>query len=361
MKILFYINTIRGGGAARVMTNLSNKMADLNHDVVLVITFASDTDYFVSESVKRVVLCETGKMPGNIITRNINLIKQLQTSINSEKPDVAISFMGEPNFRLLMCRTPGVKKIISIRNDPYKEYRGVRGMINRLLFHRADGIVCQTNDAVKWLPNNLQRKCRVIMNQVNPQFFEVQHISSDYYVATGRLNEQKNYKMLIDAFDSFRKRHPQRKLRIYGEGPLLKELKARVDILEASDNIYFMGITDKMPEVLSHAKAFVLSSLYEGMPNGLLEAMAVGLPCISTDCPCGGPRTIIDDRYNGVLVPVNDMQRLEEALEMVENDNSFASSISIRAKERAHLFLPDVVVNDWLLFITTIANKKDVY
>ncbi len=356
MRLLFYINSLYGGGAERVIANLANQFYQHGHNVCVVTTFKKNTEYYLDHGIERIVLTSIDEKLGNVVCKNIKLIKRLNRVIEKFDPLVAISFMGEPNFRLLACRTLK-KKIISIRSDPRSEYRGIRGFITKKLFYKADGIVCQTQDVLNWLKPSIKKNGKVILNQVNTSFYKTDHLSFEYYVATGRLNEAKNYEMLIDAFHKFLKIHPSAKLHIYGEGELKQKLQDRIVQNGNENSIILKGRTDNINNVLSHAKAFLLSSNYEGMPNGLLEAMAVGVPCISTDCPCGGPRTVITNGINGILVPVGDVDSMVIALCKVEEDTTFSQLISNAAKETSKMFEPSKVYEEWNSFVEQVASR----
>lgn len=357
MRLLFYINSLYGGGAERVIANLANQFYQNGHNVCVVTTFEKNTEYYLEHGVKRIILSSKGEKLGNVITKNIKLVRRLNRVMEEFDPSVAISFMGEPNFRLLVCRAPK-RKIISIRSDPRSEYRGIRGFITKIFFYKADGIVCQTQDVLNWLKPSIKKKGKVIFNQINPIFYKTEHLSSEYYVATGRLNNAKNYEMLIDSFHKFLQIHPSAKLHIYGEGELKQKLQDKIIQNGNENSIILKGRSEQIDMVLSHAKAFLLSSNYEGMPNGLLEAMAVGVPCISTDCPCGGPRTIITNGKNGILVPVGDIDSMVVALCRVEEDASFSQLISDAAKETAKMFEPSKVYEEWNLFIEQVVSQR---
>ena len=195
------------------------------------------------------------------------------------------------------------------------------------------------------------------MNQVAEKFFSVKKEKEDYYVATGRLNQQKNYPMMIRAFARFVKDYPDEKLYIYGNGDLREELNELIKNLNVERNILLKGPSNDIPDVLKNAKGFLLSSNYEGIPNGLLEAMAVGVPCISTDCPCGGPKMIINHNENGLLIPVGDEDKLYEALCCLENED-LRKKISTNAKKSAESFKPDVIYENWEKYLKEVVGEK---
>ena len=355
MKLLFYISSLYGGGAERVVANLANQFCQCGYEVCVVTNVLNSSDYYLDKNVKRLVLTSENERFSNVISKNIKLIKRLDLVIKEFNPLVSISFMGEPNFRLLACRS-NTRKIISIRSDPKSEYRGIRGFITKHLFFRCDGVVCQTSDVLNWLKPSIRKKGKVILNQVNPIFYKTERLSSDYYVATGRLNDAKNYELMIDSFHEFLKIHPFSKLLIYGEGKLKQKLLDKIHSNGDEKSILLKGRAVDIPQVLSRAKAFLLTSDYEGMPNGLLEAMAVGLPCISTDCPCGGPRMIIENKINGILIPVGDKPALVQSLCLIEENLAFADKIALEAKRKSLDFEPAKVFEEWKSFIDKVSH-----
>ena len=351
MKIFLYTSVLFGGGAERVLCALANNLyKNPQNEVFLIASYKLDEEYYVNKSIKKIYIDKS--------VENKNSIKQilnLRKLIKQEKPDVIISFLPEPNFKTLISSF-GLKsrKIISIRNDPKVEYSSKASKILcKILYPRADGIVFQTEDAKKFFSEKIQQKSEIIMNQVDERFFETDRISEDYYVATGRLKEQKNYDMMINSFSEFIKQCPNEKLFIYGDGT--KEDENRLNSLiknkNAENNIFIKGVSTDVPKVLSHAKGFLMTSNYEGMPNGLLEAMSVGLPCICTDCPCGGPKTVIEDGIDGFLVPVGDENEFAKALLKINSDKAYRDMLGYNAKKKSQNFKPDIVFEKWEEFI----------
>lgn len=360
MKILFYINKISDGGAERVIVNLANSFSNIGYEAVMVTSLKTEKEYPLNEKVKRLVLLQNAKKHG-FIRKNIKLTSSLRKAVKEEKPDIVISFMAEPNFRAIVS-TLGMKTktLISVRNDPNKEYPSkVYRFLARHLYKKADGIVFQTEDAKAWFSDTIQKKSEIIANDVNPVFFETEYIGGKDIVTLGRLCEQKNHKLLINAYKKIADKHPDVNLRIYGAGPLEEELKGFISEMELSDRVFLMGKTMDSQKVLSTAKCFVLSSDYEGMPNALLEALVVGVPSISTDCPCGGPRALIDNGKNGILVPINDVDAISEALDKLISDVAFAKKLSENAKESSERFKPDIVFGNWKKFVENIVSEVE--
>ena len=351
MKIMFYINAIHHGGAERVMVNLAEMFANRGNDVSLVTSFMDIWEYTLSGRVTRINLCE--RTYKGFIKRNYKLTKLLRKKLKEEKPDILISFMAEPNFRALIA-TIGLKtkNLISVRNDPNREYPNkLFKFLARNLYKRADGVVFQTSDAKAWFPKKIQEKSEIIMNQVDDKFYHVQRSENPKnIITTGRLTEQKNHEMLIRAYSQIADK-VEDDLIIYGEGELREKLESLVKELNLEGRVHLPGATKDVPKVLSEAKIFVLSSDYEGMPNSLLEAMAVGVPCISTDCPCGGPRGIIKDGINGFLCNVNDVNNLACKIETILNLKNAENTIGKSAKEHLMTFAPQIVEKRWISYV----------
>lgn len=358
-KLLFYINTICTGGAERVISNLASIFSIKGYQVILVTSFCGDEEYELDPNVKRLYL-EKKEIKQSYFKRNISRILKLRDICKKESPNIVISFMAEANCRALIATLGlSIKNIISVRNDPNYEYNGYVGkIIGRYLLPIADGCVFQTEEAKKWFPSKLQKKSRIIFNAVKEEFYQVKYKPiSGNIVACGRLEKQKNFSMLIDAFADLSKRHSEIKLLIYGEGSQKKNLERQVERLELKEKIILAGKTQDIPKVLSNASIFVLSSKFEGMPNVLMEAMAVGVPCISTDCPCGGPKMLIRSEENGILVKNNDVFALINAIEDLLDNPQKATVLGLRAKESALKYRTECIFNEWKKYIDQLLNN----
>lgn len=351
-RLMFYINTLGTGGAERVMTQLANRFSAEEYDVMLALSFPVAEEHFLAESVKKVYL-EEEKLEQSRLIRNITRIKKLRALCKDFRPDVLISFMAEPNFRAVMA-TIGlpIKNIISVRNDPNREYSGTIGrIVGKYLLPLADGCVFQTEQAKAWFPKRLQKKSTIIMNAVAELFFNVQRENPKDIVVIGRLSKQKNHEMLIRAFARIADKYPEENLQLYGKGDLEEELQRLISKLGLENRVALNGATDKVPLVLKHAGIFVLPSDYEGMPNALLEAMAAGVPSISTDCPCGGPAMLIRQEENGLLVPVGDVDALASAMERMLSDAAFAEKLGCTARKDAEAYRPEKVFKLWKQYV----------
>lgn len=356
--LLFYINAIHEGGAERVIIQVARHFALCGYRSILVTSYVDENEYPVPSEVERISI-EDKEVKQNRLKRNISRIAALRRICKKYKPAAIISFMAEPNFRSIIATTGlKTKAIVSVRNDPDREYAGRIGrFVGKHIIPRANGCIFQTEDAKKWFSKKLQKKSQVIFNDVDPIFFNTEYIGGKNIVTLGRLCEQKNHALLIDAFAKVSDKHPDVNLLIYGIGPLEDAIKEQISRLELSKRVLLMGLSQHSNEVLSSAKCFILSSDYEGMPNALLEALAVGVPSISTDCPCGGPRCIIENGVNGFLTPVGDTDATAKAMDRLLSDENLRKSFSAKAREMSGAYRTENVFSRWREFVEKIINK----
>ncbi len=317
MRFLFAISHRTGGGAERVLSLLSTALAEQGHDVHLIQKDFSQHDYWVSERVKIIPFGEPC-VSGGVLKRKLNRIKRYREVIQKIKPDVVMPFLGsvvtDTFFASLFTKSIFVS---TIRNNPavdpqQRVPRWGRNLVN--FFSRA--VFVQNEDQRAYYPFFMRKRVFAVPNPISPEYLECvqrQQTSVVRCVASGRLAEQKNHRLLIDAFVQAHEKCPQLHLAIFGEGALREQLQAQIDQAGARAFIELPGRTDNMRAQLENADMYILSSDYEGMPNALMEAMAVGLPCISTDCPTG-PADLIVDGETGLLVPTGDVQAMCNAI-----------------------------------------------
>ena len=353
--LMFYINAIHDGGAERVLLQLAKRFAACGYRTVVVTSFVDAWEYPVPEGVERLSI-EQEQIDQSRLRRNLSRIEALRRLIREYKPAALISFMAEPNFRAVIAsRFLPVKTIVSVRNDPEREYGGRLGrIIGKWLLPLADGCVFQTEQAKKWFPKRLQKRSKIIMNQVDERFFQVTDAGENGYVMTaGRLTAQKNQALLIRAFVAIAG-DVEEELRIYGEGELRPELEALIAGVGMEGRIRLMGASNEMPAALAGCRLFVLPSDFEGMPNALLEAMAAGRCCVSTACPCGGPEAVIENGVNGMLVPVGAEKALSAAMLELLKDEKKRRTLAAAAGESAAAFRPEAIFEHWRDYVEQV-------
>lgn len=357
--ILLYINKIADGGAERAIVNLATGLSERGYHTILVTSFRAQDEYKLGAKVERLSL-EDEQISRSRLARNISRIKKLRAICKEKNPDIMISFMAEPAMRAQIA-TVGlrVKNIVSVRSDPDRVYVGLKGfLLGKVMLPTADGCVFQTRDAQAWFPRRLRQKSRIIYNPVAKEFYEVERKPVENKIVTcGRLCEVKNHKLLIQAFSEVLRVFPDVQLEIYGIGELEDELQLFITELEIADHARLMGNVMNVPEILSVADLFVLSSDQEGMPNALMEAMAAGVPSIATDCPCGGPRELMGDELKEMLVPVKDVQAMSKKMIELLSDTDRKCEIGTQMKRRARIFCAERVFDAWVDYIQWVSEK----
>ena len=228
------------------------------------------------------------------------------------------------------------------------------------LYPLADGIVFQTPDAKKYFDGIVNSNYEIIPNPVNDLFIKNPYSEErkKVIVNVGRIEGQKNQLLLIKSFEKIMDKFPDYKLIIYGEGSKKEELIKYINERKLNNRVVLAGQVDNIYDKIYDASLFVLSSDYEGMPNALIEAMCLGLPVISTDCPCGGPKMLIKDGVNGFLVPVNDENIMSETISRILADDKLRKELSINASKLKEMVSSNVVNQKWLKFIQTIAKGE---
>ena len=318
MKILTVGYLHGAGGAERQIILLSNQLAQRGHDVTLCVLAEHNSPYKIDESVKIVDVSNAENYINSSVGKIFKRLFTFRRIVKQVKPDAIINYnLQSAYFCLTLSRKQRGKVIYSERGDPYDaEYSGLLGKIRDYTVKRMDGLVFQSEGARDFFPNVVKQKSIVIHNSVNvPQDkYPIPAHREKRIVNVGRLHPQKNQKLLIDAFAKISKSFSDYLLEIYGDGDLHDELTGQIERLGLSEQVNIIPSRKDLWDCIHNASLFVLSSDFEGMPNALMEAMALGLPCVSTDCRPGGARTLIEDGKNGFIVPVRDVEALAWAM-----------------------------------------------
>ena len=227
--------------------------------------------------------------------------------------------------------------ILSERNDPNRlNHRAIKGYektLRNTLYNKADSVVFQTDMAKECFPNKIQHKGSVIMNPVRDDI----PVHKEYcerrkaVITAGRLTEQKNHNLLIDAFMRVHDSHPEYLLEIYGEGDYKDNLSKHVEELDAGECVSLKGFCKDIVSLMQNARIYVSSSDWEGISNSLAGAMANGMAVIATDCPMGGSAMLIKNNDNGILTSVGDCDELARALDMIMSDDELGKKMSEHA------------------------------
>ena len=362
MKLLF-VGYLHGfGGAEKMIIMLANEMAKRKHDVTLVALAENNPSYPVSNKVKYFFGEDKGNRKFSVILGRYRILKR---KINEFNPDLIIHFNLQSAYLCAFMSSQISKKTIySERGDPYdKEYKGILGLLRYITFKRIKGFVFQTAGARDYFNENIKKRSCIIHNPVflNPDEYPAPEVREKRIVTIGRLSEQKNQKLLIDAIAKLPKDKYNHRVEIYGDGELKNTLQKHIDELKLSDRVLLMGTFSDIHKRIQNASLFVLTSDYEGMPNALLEAMTMGLPCISTDCRPGGARELIEDGINGMIVPCANAEELSNAINSLLNNPELAEIFAKEAQKKAARAKPSIIYGQWEAFFQKQLDFGEVH
>ena len=358
-RIALFISSLQKGGSERVIVNLAEYFYQKKYEVILVTQYKKEVEYDILPEIKRVYSePEAYLLQGGRIRNFLVRYQTLRRIWKTYKPDVILSFLGKNNFMAILTALGLPSKVaVSVRGEPTMEYVGkVMQLLAKGLFTLANGVIMQTEQACEFLPKHIRKKTVVLPNPLNPLFINARYEGEkeDVIVAAGRLDENKNHAMLIHAFARIADEFPQMKLIIYGEGESRPQLEALIAEKQLEHRVALPGSISDISEKVAKARIFTLTSNTEGMPNSVMEAMALGIPVVSTDCPCGGPAMLIEHEVNGMLVPVEDTYALADAFRKILNSPELEQKLGENAYQITKKLHPDKVNYEWEQYLTNL-------
>lgn len=316
---------ICGGGAERAASLWANLLANEGYETTLLTFYPTQNEYPLDKKVKRVYLYPShatyAKTPSFL--RFLKKNRLLRKFLKHTHQDVVIPFLYSTNVLCALSAPKHTKVAQTIRNSPWHEPK------NRILkfffYHlvkRCKVIVVQNEEQTTYFKHMKKVKPYVVCNPVNP---EIENITKEKYsniqniISVGRLSAQKNQKMLIDAIEILKNKYKKIvNLDIYGDGECKTELMKYIETKKLNDQIFLKGKIQNIFNIEIKYDLFVLSSSYEGFPNALLEAMALGMPVISTNCKTG-PTEMIDNGKNGFLLASYNAEDMAKCIYEIDN------------------------------------------
>jgi len=356
-KLLIVTHKMSGGGCERVIAQLLNHFVHDGIECILATECGVPSFYDLPESVSQIYL----DFDETLRSRRIpHAYKKLRRLVKKEQPDVVLALPEKVNvWTVLFLLGTGVPVVVSERNDPHRHPENrVKRILRWFVYPFAKGFIFQTQDAADYFPKRIRARSVILDNPL-----DVERIPAPYegerrpvVAAAGRLHPQKNFAMLIRAFARFYKTHHSYSLVIYGEGPERKELMRVASMLGVAHSVELPGQSKALLNEINDCAMFALSSDYEGMPNVLIEAMACGLPCIATDCPIGGVRSLIENGENGLLVRTGSEKRMYAAMCAVADDPELALRLGKNASKIQQRLDEAVVAAEWRRYLEQIAK-----
>jgi glycosyltransferase involved in cell wall biosynthesis len=361
VRILIFISSLSSGGAERVAVSLASYWASKGCEVSIVTLAGTEMDFYdVPHGVGRVSLGMASASSGTFaaVRKNLTRVGALRSLLRASCPDVAISFMDQSNV-LLAASSLGLKNLGVIGSERIHPPRHATGrawsFLRRYFYSYLDAVVAQTGQTAEWLRRHtMARDVEVIPNPVNvplpvrsPIIAPPNRQSDErLLLAVGRLCHQKGFDLLIKSFAMVAARFLNWKLCILGEGRDRGALEQQIRNLGLSGRVHLPGRAGNVGQWYQSADIYVMSSRFEGFPNTLLEAMAYGVPSVSFDCDTG-PRDIIRDGVNGLLITDGDDQALAHALGRLMGAPDLRRRFSRAAVSVAQKYSMEVIGKSW--------------
>ena len=369
-KVAIFLYSLAGGGAERVVSILLEKLCK-KYDITLFLM--NDTIFYNIPKEVKIIFLEKSKPNENGFIKLLKLPIlgwKYKSLLKQQNISLSLSFMTRPNYINLFAKIFGskAKTVISERSHFSSQYNyaNLQSFINKKLvklYNFADLIVANAEGNMQDLQENFHIKAKMIriynlvdINMINEKKKQPIDIKKERFtfITIGRLDAGKNHKLLIEAI-----KNAEADLWIIGDGELKNNLELIIDNLKLKDRVKLLGRQNNPYKFLDKADCFVFGSNHEGFPNVLLEALACGLPIISTDCQ-SGPREILapdsdfskqikDIEYTkyGILVQINNVKKMTEAMQKILNDKQLRYNYAQKALTRAQEFDVKYLINKW--------------
>lgn len=363
-RLVIFISSMSGGGAERVTANLANHWAGKGWEITVVTLAPRSLDFYeLHPSVKRIALNLSGESANILIGlwQNLRRVIALRRVLQKIQPDIALAMMSSANI-LMAFAALGLHGVVAIGSEHIHPPKFPLGRLwewlRTLAYGHLAAVTALTEESATWLRKHTHARCvPVIPNAVpwpltsqepviNPD--RILPPKSRVLLAAGRLDKQKGFDLLIEAFSAIALTHPDWVLVILGAGPERAALEAQIHYHASglTNRIFLPGRVGNVGQWYEAADLFVMSSRFEGFGNTLAEAMAYGLPAISFDCP-SGPREIIRDGVDGILVPPENADALAEAMDRLMSDEAERKRLAAKAQEVLERFGLDKIMGMW--------------
>lgn len=340
MKIIFFHSSMQAGGIERTISLLSELFVSKGDNVTIVTLDNCDSFYPLLSEVNHVKLglMTDSKTKKEAIWNNFKRIKNLRKVLKNEHPDVIISFGTSTELVCFLARMGLEGKLVGAEQaNPFLSANNIWNKNKRLIARLCDGYIFQTKGAAGYYPASVQRKGVIFQNGLKSDTFKLLDRNwneRENICAVGRMDAEKCFDDLLKAFSIVHKKHPDVRLNFYGDGPLRNSLQRLSVQLGLHDSVKFHGRCEGILKEYAAHRIFAMSSEQEGFPNVLMEALASGCACVSTDCDFG-PSELIKDGVNGFLVPVHDPNAMADRICRLLEDDALCrkmsnSAISIR-------------------------------
>jgi glycosyltransferase involved in cell wall biosynthesis len=326
MKVIFVIGSMHYSGAEKVFREIIKGLAIIGYEMEVILL--NDKNIYREEGIKFHYLLSRGNRLSSLLRR----LKMIRLIVKKSRPNLVVSFGNVSNINVIVALLfLKIKILVCERNDPKHDPRtAFKRLFRNFIYNFADFFMFQTEDIKSYFPRKIQKNSFIIPNPVSMIEEPIINYNNRLIVTFARLdNYQKQLLKLIDIAIELHKRQ-QFHLYIYGDGPDEEKLKMAISQKKADQFVFLKGKSSNTIKDMSQASIFALTSRFEGMPNSLMEAMALGLACITTNFSGGGARALIVNGINGIIA-VDDSDYIEK-LSLLLNSTELCKNLGSQSK-----------------------------
>ncbi|MBE6346161.1 MAG: glycosyltransferase family 4 protein [Lentimicrobiaceae bacterium] len=353
-KILFVCAGL-GGGISKIIRFVSESCIDNFEKVYLLHRGRENVNDIPHKEIIEII-SPINQSEGTLLWRYEHIL-QIRNEIKRIAPNIVCCFGTEQccMVAMAMIGLRDIKLVLCDRGDPYTLPRMWK-IISKWAFNQASNCIFQLKKQGEWYGEKVMDRSVVIPNAYFSSNSVIPHVGvrKKTIVSVGRFVYEKRYEVLIEAFKIVYEKHPEYRLIIYGDGPYKNRYHELLEKYNLINVVELPGYTNNSASAINDAGVFVLSSLYEGIPNSLIEAMAIGVPTVSTNCTPGGPDFLTDHGKRGLLVPVNDVKALADNICQIIEQPSLGITLSQRGQEIINILDKDKIKKKWLNFLCNI-------
>ncbi|HEY4134062.1 MAG TPA: glycosyltransferase family 4 protein [Alphaproteobacteria bacterium] len=357
LKIAFLIPSVTAGGAERVAATLCNQWAETGHAVSLM-TFeapGASPHYQIDEKVRvrPLDLLRQSRSMASFMAQNVRRVLRVRRELRALSPDIVVSFMPEPNVVALLAGVGQAwSTVVSERVHPaYVRLGRAPALMRRLTYPLAAVVVAQTGVIAGYIERRFCVTTYVIPNPIDQAKFHPPAAASSgkrrRVLSAGRLDHQKGFDILIEAFARVAAAEPLWDLWIFGEGGLKADLTRQIESLGLTERVRLAGVTTDMASELQQADLYVHASRFEGFPNAVMEALACGCAVVAADC-AGGVRELLQGQAFGRLVPVDDATALASEMRNIMSDDQLREEMRAKAPQAVAPLVVEKIAGDWI-------------
>lgn len=357
-NIVFITPTMLTGGAERMISLIGNYLCN-DFNIYIYVYNNLDSFYKLDNRIHYRKLNIDKFTSKNRISAILTRIKVIRHYIKDDNIDAVICI----NWKILfLCyfSCSGLNKTIisSERSNPFVSCSSkAESILRKLLAFFSDGFVFQTKGASKFFFKRTQKKGIVIPNPVIPNEAkrEIDKVDNDLF-CIGRFIKGKDHFTIFKALAILKQSGYNLVLHVYGDGPLKNEYLNLLNELDVLENVKFEGNVSNIKKHIRNHKIYILTSLYEGMPNSLIECMSLGIPCIATNCQFG-PSDLIENDFNGILIDVGSVEQLVESIKRLYNDSNLCITLGKNALNINNTLSIDSIGLKWTSYLNRIIKK----